>query len=85
LDVLSKNRPASSRIVTIPKSKVKDTFENVIIPALDRLSEDMEMWEKTYDTSIWIDKSNREKLFGNEYYDQMQSTIITEYEIDIII
>lgn len=86
LDVLSKDMPSCSRIVTIPLEKVADTFENIIIPALDSLSSDMEEWEKTYDSKVWLKwEKNREKLFKNEYYDQMQSTIITERDIDILI
>jgi len=84
LDVLHKWTPSASRIIKIPKNKIKDTFDNEIIPLLNQLSEDMKNWEETYDFSIWTKWNNRLELFWCEYYDQMDCTIMTEEDIEIL-
>lgn len=86
LDALHKWTPSASRIIRIPKNLIKDTFDNEIIPLLNELSEDMQKWEETHDISIWTWKgNNRLELFWNEYFDQMESTIMTEDDIEDLI
>ena len=86
LDVIQKWTPASSRIIRIPKNLIKDTFDSEIIPLLNSLSEDMQKWEETYDVNIWTKSwNNRLELFWNEYYDQMECTIMTENDIEELV